>query len=310
MLALRWEHEAAFTDAVLLQLSDAVRFRAPRQSRRVLEAMAEVSIPLYIRHCDDATVTEQTAGLWKRVLRSRLKLHLLVPKMLDPVLVPVVSSVFARRIGETALLADVQPATVFFSRPPEERDRFLRVVPLVEPSAPIEDAIGDIGALLDSDVALFGILGALVLAIHSQANAERTRPIFDDLSATLSPAGRLWALASFSVLASEPQVARLWQPRVDALTNSLAADEPAALLRGAGKHPRQPRFDGRARRSRRVAPGSPLLDLDQDRQRAPTIRPDRTSIPPVGEPRRARHLPARRRADPGVVGAPHQARAR
>ncbi|MDQ3896453.1 MAG: hypothetical protein M3326_04220, partial [Actinomycetota bacterium] len=162
-------------------------------------------------------LTQRTSELWKRVLKERLRLHR--RRWLQPVVLPLLSTVFSQRILETALLG--QRPEVFFDGAPDLRARFARVAPLVDPAAPLAKAtaVDDLAALLESPVRLHNVLAALTVAVRAAADFAAAEPLAQELHASVDAHGRLWLLQAFAVLL--PETPRTWLPLVEALTRDL-----------------------------------------------------------------------------------------
>ncbi len=231
-LYLFWRRDPGRVYEVFHALARRVgRFPVGRTSR-MLQTLADASITIYVNHPERRELTEQTSELWNTVLKGRLRLHR--RRWLEPVVFPLLSTVFSRRILETALLS--QRPDVFFRATPELRACFARVAPLVDPSVELETklVVDDLGALLESPVRLHNVLAAMTVAVRAAGDVEATEPLVRELHSSVDPHGRLWLLQAFAV--PLPTTPRSWLPLVEELTRDLVErDRETFVSRDGGK---------------------------------------------------------------------------
>lgn len=205
-LYVQWRRDREFVFGLLDDLARNVGQPPLGRRGRVLRFMGDLSITIYINHPDDEEVLERTATLWRHVLRDRLRLH----QLLFLVRAPIVGHVQAILTGRTLqmiLLEELDDPTEIFRQQPEERARFLRMVPLVDPGEHIdsERQLHDLKELLESTILPHRILAAMIVAIHATADPKGTEPLLNDMRSKLSGAGLLWAILAHAVpLASTP----------------------------------------------------------------------------------------------------------
>lgn len=225
-LYLLWRRDAAGVYEILDDLGRRVGPFPVGRTSRMLQTLSDASITIYVNHPERPDLTEHTSELWREVLKGRLRLHR--RRWLEPLVFPVLSTVFSRRILETALLG--QRPEQFFGARPELRARFARVVPLVDPSVPLEreTAAGDLAALLESPVRLHNVLAALAVAIRAAHDFEATEALVRELHAGVDAHGRLWLLQAFAVLLPETPAA--WLPLVEDLTRDLLERDRATFV--------------------------------------------------------------------------------
>jgi hypothetical protein len=169
-----------------------------------LEFIVELSITIYINHCDEPGIVQRTSDLWYEILTKRLHVDLLNTGILGPgfekLLIGVAARAYSSRILETMLFTELVPAERFFNLPEAEKDRFRRVVPLTDPATDPTSALDDLAFMLESDIFLFKFVAGLVLAIHACVHLDLIRPVLTVLLERLNGQGRLWLLLAFSVL--------------------------------------------------------------------------------------------------------------
>jgi hypothetical protein len=239
-LYLWWRRQpGGFTPQVLNDLSVMVSLRSPRRTRRALELMTDLSITIYINHCERPEVVAQGDELWYEVFEHRLHLGALNRAALVRVLSPMAANSYSRRVLETLLLAELQDPRCFFGAPAEQKDRFRRVVPLMDPAAdplPLEQ---DLRALLCADVLLFRFTAAITLAIHAYRDFPAMRPMLIRLFDEVDGDARLWELLAFAVLL--PDTPPAWTALLERFTARFVDENRATFERG-GAHAER-RFD-------------------------------------------------------------------
>jgi hypothetical protein len=232
-LYLRWTPEPGnFTTELLDDLSRQVSLLKPMRSRRILQFVTNLSITIYINHCGDQAVGQHTSDLWYRVIARGRYLSVLRHPWLDRLIGMVVSRMFGRRILEGALSSDFQDPMRFFGAAKTDKALFTRVIPYVDPTVDMADAVDDLAQLLRSDITLFRNLAQVVIAVHAYAHPEQAEPVVRQLAARLDPIGRLWLLLAFSVLL--PDAPHEWIGLLEALTADFLAADPEGVLPGAG----------------------------------------------------------------------------
>jgi len=228
-LYLIWRTDPDFTYGLLNDLVARIGLGALPDLRNILEFIIELSITIYINHCEREDIVQQTTDLWYEVLKNRLHLDLLNTGVLGPAFEKLIFQAVARAFSSqiTALFTDQVPAERFFSLPAEDKAGFKRVVPLVDPQAELHPALDDVAALLRSDIAPFNYLAALVLTIHAYHDFEATAPLLRSLFDDLEAHGRLWEIVGFAVLL--PDTPPAWVELLEDLTRQLIEEHPAVF---------------------------------------------------------------------------------
>jgi hypothetical protein len=228
-LYLIWRTDPDFTYGLLNDLVARIGLGALPDLRNILEFIIELSITIYINHCEREDIVQQTTDLWYEVLKNRLHLDLLNTGVLGPAFEKLIFQAVARAFSSqiTALFTDQVPAERFFSLPAEDKAGFKRVVPLVDPQAELHPALDDVAALLRSDIAPFNYLAALVLTIHAYHDFEATAPLLRSLFDDLEAHGRLWEIVGFAVLL--PDTPPAWVELLEDLTRQLIEEYPAVF---------------------------------------------------------------------------------
>lgn len=229
-LYLRWTPDPEnLTTKVLHDLTGHLRPLPSRRNSNVFEVMAEVSIAVYINHCDTPGVAQQTSELWRIVLKERLHLGLVNRRGMDLLLARVAARVYSRRILESALFAELQDPEQFFALSAEDKAVMRRAIHLLDPAARLDaSAITDLERLLTEEVPLFRVVAALVLCVQAHADPGHTTAVVDELYGRLSGRGRLWLLFSFSTRL--PGMAPEWVQFIEDLTRRVLTDERAVVL--------------------------------------------------------------------------------
>ncbi|MEA2716848.1 MAG: hypothetical protein QOI99_1165 [Actinomycetota bacterium] len=223
--------DAEFVYGVMNRIADQVEIVKPRQARRLIEFLAGLSITLYTSR-PGWERGKPTSDLWYKVGVERLQLS----KAAAPVLTPVRALVFAigsrqfsQRIFDGFLVNDKKSMERVFQLSDEAKAPFRRAISLLDPAAPIDDdATRTLEALLSSDLDIFNLLAAQVVAIHAVVHLGATAPVVDELWGRLGRTGRLWLLTAFAALLETTPVE--WVDLLEDLTRrTVAAHAEVAL---------------------------------------------------------------------------------
>lgn len=228
-LYLRWRRDRQFVFDLLDTLANRVAMPPFGRRGRVLRFMGDLSITIYINHPDDKEVLERTAALWHRVLRKRLRLHRLLFLVRGPIIGNVQAILTARTL-QMMVLAELEDPSAIFRQKPEERERFLRMVPMVDPTASLDsqERRKDLTALLESALLPHRILAALVIAVHATTAPPATRQLLDELRPTFSAQGLLWAILAYAV--PLPNTPDEWVGQLESMTSELADRHRATFM--------------------------------------------------------------------------------
>ncbi|MCC6190347.1 MAG: NACHT domain-containing protein [Anaerolineales bacterium] len=221
-LYLIGQENPQFVFSVLDDLASRISYKAPRTLVDTLSFILDLSITLYINQCEREGMIQQTSDLWHKVLKDRLHLDRFdgLAPVLETVLVPAVSFGYSGRLVST--LTEFIPPEQLFRLSDEQKALFERVLPCVDPAAPLDPAAADLAAVLQSGSLLCHLLGALVLAVHACRDFAGTEPLLRSLFDRLPPTGRLAVLLGFSVLL--PGTPPAWVDMLEEFTRRLCAE--------------------------------------------------------------------------------------
>lgn len=231
-LYLIWRRNPGFTREFmrdLLNLIDPVNLLL---QARVLKLVMELSITIYVNHCEKPEVIEQTTELYHVLATQCLHLDranrfLLRHPGLDRVLRHVLVGAFSGPILRALFPAGMMSSDDFFRLPLEARAPLARVAQLFDPATDLRQARDDLLALLRSGNQLFAIAAAQAIATHACASPAHTEPLLRDLFAQLDAEGQLWLLFSFCVLL--PETPPEWLPLTTELTRQFIKLHPGQL---------------------------------------------------------------------------------
>ncbi|NTV64298.1 MAG: hypothetical protein HGA65_12275, partial [Oscillochloris sp.] len=236
-LYLIWRNDPSFTYDLLKDLVSKVGPGALRDLRNIIEFFFELSIVIYINHCDQQDVIDHTVDLYYELAKQRLHLDIIntgiFGKTIEDLLFQAVANAFSQPILDTIMMAEVMPVDQFFSMPEEERELLTRAAPLFDPATPLADHIGTMEDLLCGANIFFNLLGAAQLAIHAATDFSAAEPLIRDLFERLPGPGRLWVLLSFSVLM--PHTPPAWAPLIEQITERMFAEHPDMIYGATGE---------------------------------------------------------------------------
>ena len=231
-----WRRAPDFTHGLMKDLVARLSWLNPVDARRILAFVLDLTITIYVNHCDRADVVEHTAALFHELSVDRLHLDkLTLGATLEKVVFRVVASVFADRLLRWMLLEDEENPKAFFELPPGQRAVLGQAAALLDPRSDLDAARPLLGQMFGSGAPVMRGAATLVVAVHAQADLGRSEGTVRALFDLLDARGRAWLLAGFSVLL--PDTPAAWVPLLEALTQRLLDDtrsggEPVPLLPG------------------------------------------------------------------------------
>lgn len=227
-LYLIWRSDPDFTYGLLNDLVARIGPGALRDLRNLLEFFFELSLVIYINHCDQQEVQDHTVDLYYDLAKQRLHLDILntgiFGKTIEELIFQSVASAFTKPILDTMMMAEVVPVEQFFALSKAERQILLRAVPLFDPAAPLDGHLDTFEALLRHQSLFCNLVGIALLPIHAAADFTAAEPFIRALFARLDGPGRLWVLISFCVMLKRTPPA--WAPLLEEFTEQLFRKHP------------------------------------------------------------------------------------
>jgi hypothetical protein len=251
-LYLIWRRSPGFTKEFLKDLLGRISVLSYLRDKQRAMLFVELSIMIYINHCEKPEVVEQTADLYG-LLAERLHLgkyraalglkrkmakgaSRLLHRKTDGQEVsdeqwPGDFSSWLTELLTTAMVGPILDAVFpvglltadsFFTIPKEKRAAIRQIVPYIDPQTDLRDGRRSLEALLDSRHQLFNVAGAMAIAIHLTDNCDRTAPLVRDLFENGGAQRRHWLLFSMCLLI--PGTPREWQPLAEELTERFLSE--------------------------------------------------------------------------------------
>lgn len=221
-----WRHAPDVTRALMQELIGRLRWTRPKEAARILGFVLDLTITIYVNHCERPDVVEQTATLFHSLAVERLHLDKVVlGAAFERVVFRVVAAVFADRLLQWMLLEGEGGPARFFARPPAERAPITQAAAWLDPASAPDPAA--LRAMFASEIPVMRGVATLVVAVHAGADLARTQPWLQDLAGTLDARGRAWLLAGLAVL--WPGTPAAWVTLTEAMTRQLGDDTPALL---------------------------------------------------------------------------------
>lgn len=227
-LYIIWRHDAGFTYGVLRDLLERIRLRDLGSIRNTLEFILDLSITIYINHCERQDVIQQTADLYHDLAVNRLHLHRVnLGETVENLILRAVAAAFSGPILKWMLFTEAGNPERFFQLSQEERAPLLRLGRAFDPAENLANAREDLKDLLQRDIPLFNGAATLALAVHSCSHFPAIEPLHRQLFDELGPHGRLWQLLGFAVLL--PGTPRAWAPLLEELTRRILEESHESL---------------------------------------------------------------------------------
>jgi hypothetical protein len=219
-LYLVWRHAPGFTYDLLTSLLDEIRLRNARKVPSVLEFILDLTITIYINHCEEQEVIDKTAELLHDLAVNRLRLHLfktgLLGSAVEKVIFRSIARVFGGQVLDWMMFADDVPVLDFFRLPAASRERLSRIADYYDPASNLEAAHDDLVSMLRDEMPIFPGSAAMAIGVHACHDFARTEPFLLRLWAESGAAERRWLMFSFLVLLkSTPEE---WIPFLEKLT--------------------------------------------------------------------------------------------
>jgi hypothetical protein len=228
VLYLTWRHDPHFTYGLLRDLVARVGPGALRDLRNMLEFFFELSVTIYINHCERPDVRDTTVEIYYELAKQRLHLDVIntgfLGKTIEDLIFQAVANAFSQPILDTMMLAEVVPVESFFALPHEERELLVQVAPLFDPATPLAPRRHELLTLLSHPNTFFNLVGAAHLGIHAVNDLDSAAPIIQSLFAELPGPGRLWILLSLNVLL--PNTPPAWATLAEQFTERLFVEHP------------------------------------------------------------------------------------
>ncbi len=228
VLYLIWRNDPDFTFDLLHELTKRIELKSLLNLRLILEFIVDLTITIYINHCEQQELAQQTSDLYYELAIERLHLNLLDTGFLGPafekLIFTAISTALAQPILETFYQTEFATPQQLLELTEEDKDRLKRILHLIGPDGELEAAATDLKALLATDVSFHNLLAALALAVNAYHDFAATEPLLKRLFDELNGHGRLWLLQSFAVLL--PDTPPEWLGLVEEFTRRLAAENP------------------------------------------------------------------------------------
>lgn len=220
ILYLVWRHDPAFTSDLLQELVARIGWLDLLRAHSRLSFFCDLTITIYVNHCERADVVRLIDELYYRLLSERLPLKLIRSSGKGRVfraVVGMLGTAFARPVLDWMGIDDG-----FFELPLAERQRLARAAEWLNPIADFADHAAELEALLAADRVVFRGTAALVAASHAYRNFTAAEPILRRIASTADARARLWLLLGFCVLL--PDTPREWGTFLESLTADVLDD--------------------------------------------------------------------------------------
>jgi len=223
---------AELTRGVLYDLAATVSPLRPGRLRAMLEFLAHVTITTYVNHCSDEQVAELTSDLWRHVLVDRLHVNVLNRPLLErTVIAPAMARHLATRVLDAAIDFDRPANGSLLALPADDAASARRAIDGLDPATDLAPLERDLARLLDSQLVVFRILAAQVLAVHAMAAFEATEPLLGRLFAAGSVRVRTATILSLSIVL--PEAPHGWAPMLEGMTEQLLhITDPHGIVAG------------------------------------------------------------------------------
>jgi hypothetical protein len=233
ILYLIWRSDPDFTFGLLQELTSRIQILNILNLRPILEFIIDLTITIFINHCERPELIQQTSDLYYELAVERLHLDRLNVKIgnstLDQIIFSAVSGAFARPFLATFYQSEFATPEEFAGLSQADKDRLKRVLYLIDPEGDFSATAADLNVLLASDTSFFNLLAGLAVGVHAYYHFENVRPLLEQLYDGLDGNGRLWLVLSFGILL--PDTPPAWTELVESFTRRLISENPEIFYR-------------------------------------------------------------------------------
>jgi hypothetical protein len=227
-----WRHAPGFTHDFLNSLLAEIRPRNVKKAPAVLEFILDLTITIYINHCDEPDVLDKTSEILHDLCVKRLHLHRVKTGILGAAVEKIVGRAVARVLGQQMLnwmlFADQASTPAFFRMPAESRALLGRAADYFDPATSLATAYEDVLALLREETPIFNGTAATVLAIHACHDFRGTEPLIRRLWNEVGSRERRWLLISLGILVRDTPPE--WVPLLEDLTRRYVTEQREDFL--------------------------------------------------------------------------------
>ena len=232
-LYLIWRADPDFVNQLMYALIGRIELTAPRQIRPILEFIIDLSVTIYINHCDSPGVPEHISDLYYELIKNRLHLDLLDVGILGPtfekLVAKAIGAALAKPVMETFQYSELLSQQQLAQLSAGDKARLKRVLSLVEPGTDLSAATADIAWMISAPVPFINLLAAMPLAVHAYQDFTRTEPLLHELFDQVDGHGRLWLIISLAVLLKDTPSA--WVELLETFTRRLVEENPDTFYR-------------------------------------------------------------------------------
>lgn len=223
----------AFLDDLLGRIGGVEVMKGMVGRSELLAFFLTVTMAIYINHCDRSDVVDRTVGWYGKLAKERLHLHWIdrAPGAIRDLVERALTNALYRKYGEQIIdalrLRGVEEGRDPFVASPDERAIVRRVIPALDPVAPLAPHAADLAAMLASDIPAFRILASIPIAVHASADPAAAGPVLEEIRAGAQGRERMQLLLAFTVLARETPDA--WIPWLERWTSELVTRDRAVF---------------------------------------------------------------------------------
>ncbi|HKZ74294.1 MAG TPA: TIR domain-containing protein, partial [Steroidobacteraceae bacterium] len=228
-LYLIWRRNPGFTRDFLRDVVARLGLLNVLVKLPLLRLFLQLSITIYINHCEQREVTEQTAELYRTLATSSLHLDTLNA---NPVLAKLIRralvSAFSGPIFRSMFPPSLVSADAFFASSAEERAPLKHIAAWIDPATDLGAVRDELPKLLSSSNQIFALAAAVAISVHACRDFARTEPLVRELFGKLDVQGQLWLLFGFGVLL--PDTPPAWRGLVEEMTRTICSAHRAQII--------------------------------------------------------------------------------
>lgn len=209
-LYLIWRRDPDFVNDLLRILCSRIELKALHQIPALLDFVIDLSVTIYINHCDDPGMPQQISDLFHDLVKDQLPLGDLLRPVLSTLgqsnaivkkVTKAIDSGVARPVIESFHDEEATAAYRANYATDAAKENLREVLKLVKPGSDLKPHLDNMAEMLQSQVPLVNLLAALPLAVQACDDFGTTGPLMRQLFDydQMNGHGRLWIILSLAL---------------------------------------------------------------------------------------------------------------
>jgi GTPase SAR1 family protein len=206
-LYLAWKRDPEFGFRILSELSNSIKLSriTSKACRNALYSAIGLTWRIFANFPYREEVIQELSELWNDVFVNNLTLMNMftsdtpIAKTVQKIFMEIANKGVPLAILKPALFADFIKLDTFFNSP-NEKAMVAKIAPFLDPyKGELKKGLGDLKAMLGSDLALPNVLAMSIFAIHTVARYDEMAPLVSNVFDEIKGWARLWLLFGYAI---------------------------------------------------------------------------------------------------------------